>query len=112
MATVQVNAPFQFQDVQGTLGHAYLFAQQGILLELQDRLNVLGLGVVGLVGDVMGTGTGFHADEAARDVRETALELTTAELDLQRDRAARVKADEMEAVLTQINTDRGNGDVC
>jgi len=57
MATVQVNPPFQFQDVQGTLGHAYLFAQQGILLELQDRLNVLGLGVVGLVGDVMGTGT-------------------------------------------------------
>jgi len=57
MPTVQVNPPFQFTDVQGTLGHSYLFAQEEILLELQDRLNVLGLGVVSLRGDVMGSGT-------------------------------------------------------
>ncbi len=57
MATTTINPPIQFVDVQGTLGHAFLFAQEEIRSDLQDRLNVLGLGVVGLVGDVMGTGT-------------------------------------------------------
>lgn len=57
MPTTQINPPFRFTDVQGTLGHAYLFAQEEILLELQDRLNVLGLGVVSLRGDVVGSGT-------------------------------------------------------
>ncbi len=62
--------------------------------------------------DMMSTGTGFHTDEAARDVGEPALELTTAELDLQRDRTAFVETGQMETVLTQIDTDDGNGDFC
>ncbi len=57
MATVEVLPPFQFTNVQGTLGHEYLFATEEIQLELQDKLNILGLGVISLRGDVMGTGT-------------------------------------------------------
>lgn len=57
MPTTSVSPPISYAQVFGTLGFAYQFAQQEILLELQDKLNVLGMGVVSLRGDVMGLGT-------------------------------------------------------
>lgn len=50
-------APYLFSSMQGDLGRAYEFAAQEILLELQDRLDILAAGVAQLVGDFAGTGT-------------------------------------------------------
>lgn len=57
MPTVVVNPPIQHANTFGTLGFAYVFAQEEILLELQDQLDVHGMGVVALRGDLMGTGS-------------------------------------------------------
>lgn len=57
MPTATVNPAFSHAQMFGTLGHAYLFAQEEILLELQDQLDVHGMGVVALRGDLAGTGT-------------------------------------------------------
>lgn len=51
------NAPYSFGSTQGDLGHAYVFAQQEILLTLQDALNVLSLGIVPLVGNLLHSGS-------------------------------------------------------
>lgn len=56
MAT-NLNPPIIFADEQSVLGHSYLYAGWQIMLELQDALNVLDLGVVPLVGEFAGTGT-------------------------------------------------------
>lgn len=57
MPTVSVAPPISHAQVFGSLGYDFQYAQQEILLELQDRLNVFGMGVVSLRGDVMGLGT-------------------------------------------------------
>src|SRR6266487_5868262 len=56
----------------------------------------------------MGARTGLHADQAARNIGETAFELTTGYLLLQDDYTALVKADEVERVLTEVDPDRGD----
>lgn len=57
MPTVTMNAPASHAQALAALGMAYIFAQQEILLQLQDGLDVLGLGIIPLVGDVAGTGS-------------------------------------------------------
>jgi hypothetical protein len=52
-----VNPPISHAQVFGTLGFSYVFAEQEILLELQDRLDIMGLGVVSLRGDLAGSGS-------------------------------------------------------
>lgn len=49
--------PIQFGDAQADLGFAYVFAGQGILQELQEKLNVLELGMMTLYGDLGGSGS-------------------------------------------------------
>jgi hypothetical protein len=51
------NSPYRFGDTQGDLGHSYVFAAQEIAITLEDALNVLGLGVVPLVGDLLHSGS-------------------------------------------------------
>jgi len=50
-------APIQFGSTQGDLGFAYVFAAQEILQELQEELDVLGLGLVTLYGDLSASGS-------------------------------------------------------
>ena len=52
-----VNPPTSHAQTFGTLGFAYVFAQVAMLLELQDKLDVHGMGVVPLRGDLAGTGS-------------------------------------------------------
>jgi hypothetical protein len=56
-AMTTINAPVDFSQTQGDLGLDFVFGAQGIAIELQDKLDVLNLGVVPLVGDLAGTGT-------------------------------------------------------
>lgn len=49
--------PFQFGTLQGDLGHAYVFAAEAIRQELEDKLDLLSMGVVPLVGDLAGSGS-------------------------------------------------------
>lgn len=55
MATI--TPPFQFADTRVQIGHSFLFAQEGMKIELQDRLDVAAMGVISLRGDVAGSGT-------------------------------------------------------
>ncbi len=57
MPTSSISPPYSHANVFGTLGFAYQFAQEEILLELQDKLNVLGMGVISLRGDVASSGS-------------------------------------------------------
>jgi len=43
--------------------------------------------------DVVGSRAGFHADEAARHICQSSLDLAARELQLQNNRAARIEAD-------------------
>lgn len=52
-----VAPPISFSGTQGDLGYSYTYAAGQILLELQDRLCLVSLGTVPLVGDLAGTGT-------------------------------------------------------
>lgn len=52
-----INAPIDFNQTQGDLGLSYVFAVQRMLVELQDKLNLMSLGVVPLLGDLAGSGT-------------------------------------------------------
>lgn len=52
-----INPAFSFDQLQGDLGLDHVFAQQEILETLKDELNVLGLGVVPLQGDLVGSGS-------------------------------------------------------
>jgi hypothetical protein len=62
-----------------------------------------------LAADVVSARAGFHADPARWDVRQPLSELGAGELEAQHDGAALILADEMERVLAQIDTQRGNG---
>ena len=57
MPSTTQSAPFQHANLETDLGYAYVFSQAAMLLELQDRLNVLGLGVVPLMGDLASSGS-------------------------------------------------------
>jgi len=57
MPSTTQTAPFQHANLETDLGYAYVFSQAAMLLELQDRLNVLGLGVVPLMGDLASSGS-------------------------------------------------------
>jgi hypothetical protein len=62
-----------------------------------------------LAADVMSSRAGFHADQAARNVGKPALKLSAGALQLQNDCPALIEADEMEAILTEVDTDRADG---
>lgn len=57
MPTSTINGPFQHSQTFGNLGFAYVFAEMAIMLELQDSLNLHGMGVVALRGDLSGSGS-------------------------------------------------------
>ena len=61
-----------------------------------------------LAADVVGAGAGFHADQAGRNVGQALGELGPGELDAQHDGAALILADEVEAVLAQIDAQGGD----
>jgi hypothetical protein len=53
--------------------------------------------------------TGFHPDQAARNVGEPALELNARALQLQNDRPALIEADKMKAILAKVDGDGADG---
>lgn len=57
MASTTINAPFSHAQTEAYTGLPYIFGTEEIKLELQDRLNVLNLGVVSLVGDIARSGS-------------------------------------------------------
>jgi hypothetical protein len=61
-----------------------------------------------LAGDVVGSGTGLHADQAGWEVGQPLGELGAGELDPQHDGAALVLPDEMKRVLAQIDAQGGD----
>ena len=62
-----------------------------------------------LASDLMRSRTRFHADQAARNVDEPALKLSARAFELPNDRPALIETDKMEAILTEIDADRGDG---
>jgi hypothetical protein len=60
-----------------------------------------------LAADVMGAGARLHADQAARNVGETAFELTTGHLLPQNDDTPLVEPNEVEGLLADVDPDRG-----
>src|SRR6266516_2249170 len=90
-----------------------------VLVTLEERLHVLRRDQTHIVAsslqlpaDVMGARTGLHADQAARNIGETAFELATGYLLLQDDCTAPVKPDEVERVLAEVDPDRGDDSSC
>ncbi len=86
-----------------------------ILVPLQKRLHILSRDeayVVAeplkLTADVVGAGTGFHADQAGWDISQALRELGSGELDAQHDGTALILTDEVEAVLAQIDAQGGD----
>lgn len=56
MATT-VLAPSSFAQAQADLGHAYVFAAQGMREEITEKLNVLDMGLVDAVGEFTASGS-------------------------------------------------------
>ena len=88
-------------------------------MTLEERLHVLRRDQTHIVADrcklptdVMGARAGLHADQAARNVGETAFELTTGYFLLQDDYTPLVEANEVERVLAEVDPDRGDGSTC
>src|ERR1700730_13014218 len=86
-----------------------------VLVTLEERLHVLRrdqthvvASSLQLAADMMGARTGLHADQAWRNIGETAFELATGYLLLQDDYTAPVKPDEVERVLAEVDPDRGD----
>jgi len=52
-----ITSPVTFAQTQGDLGYAYVFGEQEIRRELAESLNLVGLGLVQLVGNVANTGS-------------------------------------------------------
>jgi hypothetical protein len=61
-----------------------------------------------LAADVMRASAGFHADPTGWKISQAAGELSSGELDPQHDGAALILANEMEAVLAQIDAEGGD----
>jgi len=62
-----------------------------------------------LARDVMGARAGLQANKAGRQIDKSADKLAARYFDAQGDRAALVEADEVEGVLTDVETDRSDG---
>jgi len=62
--------------------------------------------------DKVRPGTGFHPDQAARDIAEPAPKLMTGYLLLQNNRTALVQPDQMERILADVDSDRVDGFSC
>src|SRR5262249_36875934 len=87
-----------------------------VLVTFEERLHVLRRDQTNIVskrgelaGDVMRAATGFHADQAARNVGKPAPKLSARALQLQNDRPALIEADKMETILAEIDADRADG---
>src|SRR6516165_7637639 len=90
-----------------------------VLVSLEERLHVLRRDQTHIVTkscnlscDKMRAGTGFHPDQAARDVAEPPSKLMTGYLLLQNNRTALVEPNQMERVLTNVDADRADGCWC
>jgi len=88
-------------------------------VSLEERLHVLRWDQTHIVTksrklscDKMRAGTGFHPDQAARDIAEPASKLMTGYLLLQNNRTALVEPDQMERVLADVDADRADGFRC
>ncbi len=88
-------------------------------MSLEERLHVLRWDQTHIVTksrklscDKMRAGTGFHPDQAARDIAEPASKLMTGYLLLQNNRTALVEPDQMERVLADVDADRADGFRC
>jgi len=57
MPSTTQTAPFQNANLKGDVGYAYVFSPVEMLIELQDKLDLLGLGVVPLMGDLASSGS-------------------------------------------------------
>src|SRR5207247_5961295 len=86
-----------------------------IRVPLEERLHVLRRDQTDIAADrcqlptdVMRARAGLHADQAMRNIGETAFKLTAGHLLLQNDRTPLVETDEMERVLADVDTDRGD----
>jgi hypothetical protein len=91
--------------------------QQIILLRLDERLHVLRRDqshVVSLRGqnpsEVVRATAGFHPHETGRKVRQRSNQLRPRALSPNDNPAARIKPDEVNAVLADVNADRRNLD--
>lgn len=75
--SVTVNAPGSFATTQSSTGFDYVFAQQELLEAMADRLDPSALGIIGLLGDVGGSGSDVirvtHIDDVGFARRMTAL---------------------------------------
>jgi hypothetical protein len=90
-----------------------------VLVTFEERLHVLRRNQTNIVSkrgelasDVMRSRTRFHADQAARNVGEPALELSARAFELPNDCAALIETDKMEAILAKIDADRADGGLC
>src|SRR5260370_857998 len=86
-----------------------------VLVPFEERLHVLGRDQTHIVADrsqlptdVMGARARLHADQATRNIGETAFELTARYLLLQNDGTPLVEANKVEGVLADVDTDRGD----
>jgi hypothetical protein len=57
MASATLSGAYEHSNTEGTLGHSYVFAAQRIRRALEDRMNVMSLGIVPLVGEFAGSGS-------------------------------------------------------
>ena len=62
-----------------------------------------------LTAEMMGADTGFHADQAGGHVGQPCLDLSAGELLAQDNGAAGIQADQVEAVLADVDPKGGNG---
>src|SRR6266849_2386619 len=90
-----------------------------ILVSLEERLYVLRWDQTHIVtksrklsSDKMGARTGFHPDEAARNIAQPASKLMTGYLLLQNNRTPNVEPYQMERVLADVDADRADGFLC
>src|SRR6266481_3997735 len=67
---------------------------------------------VELSADMVGAGTGFHADQTARNIGKAPLKLLPRGLQLQNDVPALIEADQVERILADIDTNRGDDGCC
>jgi hypothetical protein len=61
-----------------------------------------------LSADMVGAGTGFHADQTARNIGKAPLKLLPRGLQLQNDVPALIEADQVKRILADIDTNRGD----
>ena len=65
-----------------------------------------------LATEMMRSDAGLHADQARGNIGKACFHLTTRPLLPQHDRAAMIQTDDVERVLTDIDADYGNRNLC